>query len=184
MNEVLKAISERYSCRAFADKKPSDEIMNAIAKAAVEAPSGMNKQGWRVIMVKDTALIKEMDDDGMASLKAQADQSAYERMMGRGGKLFYNAPCMFVVVNEKGGSELDVGLVTENITLAAQSLGLGSIIVGMLRMPLSGARGEEFKQRLCFPEGFGFGMAVLVGYEAATGGKPHEPDFSKIIVVE
>jgi len=182
MNEVLKAIAERYSCRAYTDEKPSDEIIDAIAKAAVQAPSGMNKQGWRVIVVKDTALIKEMDDDGMTSLKAMEDQSSYERMMGRGGKLLYNAPCMMVVVNEKGGSELDVGLVTENITLAATSLGLGSIIVGMLRLPLSGARGAEFKQRLGFPEGFDFGMAVLFGYEVAKG-EPHAPDMDKLIVV-
>ena len=184
MNEVLKAISERYSCRAFTDEKPSDDIINAIAKAAVEAPSGMNKQGWRVIVVKDSALIKEIDADGMATLKAQEDQSAYERMMGRGGKLLYNAPCMIVVVNEAGGSELDVGLVSQNVTLAATSLGLGSIIVGMLRMPLSGTRGDEFKKRLGFPEGFDFGMSILFGYEAAKGGKPHVPDMDKIIVIE
>ena len=183
MNEVLKAIAERYSCRAYTEEMPSDEILQAIAKAAVEAPSGMNRQAWRVIVVKDTSLIKEIDDDGMASLKAQEDQSAYERMLDRGGKLLYNAPCMMVVVNEPGSSELDVGLVTQNITLAATSLGLGSIIVGMLRLPLSGARGDEFKKRLSFPEGFEFGIGILMGY-AANDGAPHEPDMSKIIVVK
>lgn len=57
MNETLKVIAERYTCRDYKDEMPSDEILQAIAEAAIEAPSGMNRQAWRVIVVKDRALI-------------------------------------------------------------------------------------------------------------------------------
>ena len=182
MNEVLKAIANRYSCRAYTDVMPDDDTLQAIAKAAVAAPSGMNRQGWRVIVIKDTALLQEIDTYSMASFKAQADQSTYKRMMDRGGKMLYNAPCMIVVVTEPDSSSMDCGIVAQNITLAATSLGLGSVICGILGMPLAGERGEEFKNRLGFPDGFGFGIAILLGY-ADKEGAPHEPDLDKIIVV-
>lgn len=43
-----------------------------------------------------------MKDSLMDYLSKQEDKSAYERMMGRGGKVFYNAPCMFVIVQIEG----------------------------------------------------------------------------------
>jgi len=48
----------------------------------------------------------------------------------------------------------------------------------------AGDKGEEFKQRLGFPDGYEIGIAVLLGYAANPGGKPHEPDFGKITVIE
>ena len=183
MNEVLKAIAERYSCRAYTDVMPDDDTLQAIAKAGVAAPSGMNRQAWRIIVVKDTVLMREIDADGMSLFKAMPDQSIYERMMGRGGKMLYNAPCMMVVVTEPDCSQMDIGIVAQNITLAATSLGLGSIICGILGSPLSGARGEEFKKRLGFPDNYEFGIGILMGY-AEKDGAPHEPDLEKIIVVE
>ena len=53
MNDTLKVITERYSCRDFRDEMPLDEILQAIAEAGVKAPSSMNRQPWRVIVVKD-----------------------------------------------------------------------------------------------------------------------------------
>lgn len=181
MNDVLKTIAKRYSCRAFNGVMPDDETLQAIAKAAVAAPSGTNRQPWRVIISKDTALIKEIDDEGMSILKANPDQSAYERMMGRGGKMLYNAPCMMVVVIEPDDrAVMDCGIVAENISLAATSLGVDNVICGMIGMPLSGPKGDDFKKRLCFPDGFVFGISILLGYAEKTAA-PHEPDLGKII---
>ena len=74
---------------------------------------------------------------------------------------------------------LDCGIVSQNIALAAQALGLGNVICGMANIPLSGEKGAGYKEKIGFPEGWEFGMAVLVGYAAAPG-KPHEPDMGKI----
>jgi nitroreductase len=98
--------------------------------------------------------------------------------MERGGSLYYNAPCMFLILKQPG-TDLDCGIVSENIALAAHALGLGNVICGMANVPLSGENGAKFKQRLSFPEGYEFGMAVLVGYAVAPG-KPHAADMGKI----
>ena len=96
MNETLKVIARRYTCRDYKGEMPPDEILRAIAEAAIRAPSGMNRQAWRVIVVTDRDLIGDMEDEGMSYLAGMADKSSYNRIMERGGRLFYGAPCLIV----------------------------------------------------------------------------------------
>jgi nitroreductase len=182
MNETLKTIAERYSCRDFADTALTNEQIKAIAGAGLAAPSAMNRQPWHIIIVTDKGLIEELDAEGMGILAAN-DKSTYERIMSRGGKLFYNAPCMVVVALEgPEPSAMDCGILSQNVALAAHSLGLGSVICGMAGIPLSGPRGDEFKKRLRFPDGYCFGMAVLAG-KAKSGKAPHELDMGKVTYI-
>ena len=103
--------------------------------------------------------------------------------MSRGGKLYYNAPCMFLILKQSVVQDADIGIVSENIALAATALGLGNVICGMAAIPFNGAKGELFKKKAGIDEGWGFGMAVLVGY-AEKSGAPHEPDMSKIRFID
>ena len=181
MNDTLKVIRSRYSCRAYGEREVAAEDLKVLAEAAVTAPSAMNRQGWRVVVVSDRELIREMDEEGMRVLET-ADKAAFERMNSRGGKLFYNAPAMILVLTDASKDAMDCGIVTQTIALAAQSMGIANVICGMAYIPLSGEKGAEFKSRLRFPEGFDFGMAVLLGYEEASG-TPHTPDLEKILYV-
>jgi nitroreductase len=183
MNETLKTIAERYSCRDFADTALTDEQIKAIVEAGLAAPSGMNRQPWHIIIVTDKGLIEELDNEGISILSAADDKSVYERIMSRGGKMFYNAPCMVVVASE--GAEpaaMDCGILSQNVALAAHSLGLGSVICGMAGIPFSGSRRNELKKRLRFPNGYCFGIAILVG-TAKSGKAPHELDMRKVTYI-
>ena len=182
MNETLKTIANRYSCRAYESRLPEKNMLEAIALAAVRSPSGMNRQPWQINVITDKAFIDEMDAEGMKILSEAEDKTTYERFMNRGGKLYYNAPCMFLIL-KKPGTDMDIGIVSENIALAAESLGLGNVICGMANIALSGPKGEAFKKKAGFSEGWEFGMAVLAGY-ATQPGAPHEPDMSKIVFVD
>lgn len=179
MNETLKTIAARYSCRSYTGEAVAKEKVEAIALAAVQSPSGMNKQPWKIVVIQDKALIDEMDAALMGKLAAQEDKAAYERMMARGGKVFYNAPCMFVIAKETG-TDLDCGIVSENIALAASSLGLGNVICGMAGMVFTTENGEKFKTQI-IPAGYEFGVAVLVGEAVNPEGTPHVPDMDKIV---
>ena len=185
---TIETIRIRYSCRAFSEKMPSDEDLKIIAEAAVAAPSGMNRQLWRAIVVKNKELLDDLETEGMKNLAAVPDKGMYDRIMSRGGKLYYNAPCMIVVPVAKAepvGAEIfDCGIVSENIALAATSLGIDNLICGLAAFSFSGDRNEEFKRRLGFPSGYEIGIAVLLGYAASPGGKPHEPDLSKITIID
>ena len=181
MNETIQTIATRYSCRSYTGESIEAEKIEAMAKAAVQSPSAMNQQPWQIIVIEDKALLDEMDVTTMEMLSQMEDTSMYDRIMGRGGKLFYNAPCMFIVA-KKLETDLDCGIVTENIALAASSLGLGNVICGLARLMFNTEKGEEYKAKL-IPEGYEFGMSVLVGYSTNPSGEPHEPDMSKITYI-
>ena len=182
MNEVIKTIFERYSCRDFSPQPLDSGQVDILVKCALAAPSAMNRQPWHIITITDKALIEEMDSYIMAGIKA-GNEDWYNRMLERGGKIFYNAPCLMVIA--KDGSDaatLDCGIVSQNIALAAHAMGLGSVICGMARMAFDGEKGEGFKKRIKLPEGYEFGMSVCVG-AALSGKAPHEPDMGKVTYI-
>lgn len=186
MNETLKNIAARYTCRDYKSEMPPDEALKAIAQAAIQAPSGMNRQAWRVIVVKDGDLIQEMDAEGMAYLANMEDKAMYNRIVERGGRLFYGAPCMIVVPIDQAQyapALIDCGILCQNIALAATSLGIANTMCGLTGLAFaSGKRAEEFSKRLGFPEGYAFGCSVLLGY-AKEAQVPHVPDQEKISFV-
>jgi nitroreductase len=135
-------------------------------------------------MITDKALIDEMDVESMSILRADEDRSTYELFMERGGKIFYDAPCMMMVASDGSDwANMDCGIVSQNVSLAAHSLGLGSVICGMARIPLSGPRGDEFKERMQFPKGYVFGVAILFG-KVKSGKEPHELDRGKVTFIK
>ena len=183
MNETLKIIAARYSCRDFTGAALKDEEIKALVDAALAAPSGMNRQPWHIIIVNDKSLIDELDVEAMSILAAAKDKSGYERIKSRGGKVYYNAPCMVLVTSDDSDfAPMDCGILSQNVALAATSLGLGSVICGMAGIPLSGPRGDELKKRLKFPNGYRFAISILVG-AAKSGKAPHELDKSKVTYI-
>jgi Nitroreductase len=178
MNETLNTIKNRYSCRNYTGEPIEPEKIEAIALAGVQAPSSMNNQPWKIIAVTNKELIDEMNNEGLNVLEKAEDKSAYERIKSRGGKLFYNAPAMFLVL-KKAGKDLDCGIVSANISLAATSLGLGNVICAMTSIPLNSPNGAIFKEKLGINEDWEFGMSILVGITNDQG-TPHTPDITKI----
>jgi len=183
MNEVLKAIAARNSCRNFSSEPLTDEQISALVNAGLAAPSAVNRQPWHIIVVTDKALIEEMDKSAMEIFK-ESNQELYNRMMERGGSVFYNAPCIiYVAKDDSDWATLDCGIVTQNIALAAHSLGLGNVICGMANAPLNGPKGDDFKKRIKLPMGYSFGMSICIG-KAISGKEPHELDPQKVTYVK
>jgi nitroreductase len=183
---TLQAIATRYSCRDFDGRLPDEADLQKIAEAGVQAPSGMNRQQWRVVVITNAALLAEMEAEGLRVMQSMPDPSLYERILARGGKLFYGAPCLIALpiaeANPPGAEYFDAGILAENIALAATDLGLASCLCGFTAFCFAGAKGAEFMARLGFPEGYGIGLGVLIGYEKAAG-LPHAPDLGKISFV-
>lgn len=61
-NAVLDNIYQRRSVRNYSDKEVPDEIIREIIRAGTYAPSAVNKQPWRFVVVKNRQLIDEYDD--------------------------------------------------------------------------------------------------------------------------
>lgn len=181
MNEVLKAIADRNSCRDFSPQPLSDAHIAELVKAALAAPSAMNLQPWHIIVLTDKQLIEELDNEIMEYIKH--DEEWHKRFMDRGGTVFYDSPCIiFIAQDGSDAAPLDCGIVSQNIALAAHSMGLGSVICGMARYSLVGEKGDDFMRRLKFPQGYTFGMSVCVG-KTQTDKVPHDLDMNKVTYI-
>ena len=77
-------------------------------------------------------------------------------------------------------SKLDAGITVQNIALAAQSMKLGSLIIGIIDDVMRGEKKDYFAKLLKFPDNHEFAIAVAVGHRA-TEKKPHEIDFDKSV---
>ena len=185
MNETLAILAHRYSCRSYTDEKLTEEQLKAIAQAAIQAPSAMNRQPWHISLVTQPELLAELEAEGEKMLQ-QTDPVAYERVLGRMGKLFYNAPCVVMIAvkpaNPAGAERVDLGIVAQNVVLAATSLGLDNVHCGLAAFCFAGEKRAEFEKRLTFPEGYECGIGVLIGHGTALG-TPHTPDESKITYI-
>jgi len=183
MNDTLQTIAKRYSCRNFSDKLISDADLQAVAEAGIQAPSAMNRQGWHITVVTGKPLISEIEAEGMRVLSELPDKSTYERIMGRGGKLFYNAQAVIFIAVKDGETnayaKVDLGIVAQNISLAATSLGIDNCHCGLVKFCFASGKADGFKRKLKFPDGYECNYGVLLGYGKEQGA-PHAPDKSKI----
>ena len=171
-NEVLQAIADRRSIRAYAEAQLTEEQLQALLDAAVQSPSAVNRQPWHFSVVQSKTLLDAFDDAIRAELLKNAEGDAKARYENPGYSVFYHAPTVIFISLPKPVpsvfAPVDAGIAVENIALAAQSLGLGSVILGMPRMVFETERGEEFRKAFKFPEGYDFCIAIAVGTPTAT----------------
>ncbi|MDR0751497.1 MAG: nitroreductase family protein [Christensenellaceae bacterium] len=186
MNDTLLTIARRFSCRDFIDKPICESDLLTICKSALASPSGMNRQNWQIVLIENKVIIKEMEDEGLKNLQSYHDKTLYNRIMGRGGKLFYNAPCMIIIAIKerfpKGAELIDLGIVSQNISLAATSMGIDNCHCGFAAFCFAGTKGTEFKQKLQFFDGYECGLGVLLGY-ARESKKPHDLNLEKLTII-
>jgi len=182
-SETLDVIANRYSCRAFSDKPVPGDVLDAILTAGLHAPSAVNAQPWRLIVVTDKALIDQIDATGVALLETN-DTASYDRTMGRGGHMLYNTPVIVLIARplaDNTYADLDCGIMASHLVLAAASLGVNSCIAGMPRVLFAGPQGEALSKKLGIPDGYRFALSVMLGYAAGDAKPGHEIDPSKII---
>jgi len=130
MNETLRIINERRSCRAYRSDPVPEEAIAAIVDAGLWAPTGMNKQDRHFTVIRDKSILDRMNKLARTTLP----EPALTRLIGRNNgnpdiSVHYFAPALIVL----SGSEVSCAIAAENICIAAQSLGLGSIMLGMVK---------------------------------------------------
>lgn len=165
-NEVLKAIAERRSTRGFEPNTPlTEEQINALIAAATASPNALNEQSWHFTFCSNPLTIFAVETEVGRIIMAGSDNAAKQRMKSRKMKVFYDAPTVVFISSDPQSNwkELDAGVAAENIALAAQSMGLGSVIIGMCKPAFEGEGSDEFKKMLKFPQGYQFTLAVALG---------------------
>lgn len=183
MSEILKAIAERSSIRAYKKEALTETEINSLITAGLQAPTARNLQEVHISVLDGShPILAEIEKEKRAVLAADADEKAKESILNNPDNFYYNAPTVFILSADKDlyWNKLDAGISAENIVLAAQSLGLGSLIIGIIRGALAGEKKEYFAKALQFPENYEFAIAVAVGHKD-TEKTPHEIDFEKSV---
>jgi nitroreductase len=176
-NETIQTIMARRSIRAFKSQPVDREVMDAILKCAINAPSARNSQSWEVRVTDDPEFIEGLND----AVKENAAKSGDERMAKmvsnpKWSGLFYGAPTVvFVADTEDRWSESDCGMFCENLMLAAQSLGVGSVALGSPAMMLSAPGMEDYLAKLEIPSDHHIYLVIALGYpDQSPDAKPRD----------
>jgi nitroreductase len=129
MNETLRVIHERRSCRAYKNDPIPEETLAAIVDAGLWAPTGMNRQDRHFTIIRDKATLDRMNKLTSAKMPEPARARLVERNNGNPDiSVHYFAP-VFIILS---GGESSCSIAAENICIAAQSLGIGSCIIGLV----------------------------------------------------
>ncbi len=168
MNEVMNAILARRSVRAFTDKQITKEDLDAILKCASYAPSAMNNQNWHFTAIREAAFIEKVNGWIVSEIKESGNPSLEGILERSNGKVFRNARCVVVVATEKGDrfGIINASAATQNMLLAAHSLGIGSCWIGTVGILGTSRRADYYASELKIPKGYAPFFGVTLGYSA------------------
>lgn len=153
-SDFLDLIMTRTSIRSYQDKPVEEAKIEQILRAAMAAPSAGNKQPWKFIVVRDRNLLSQISANLHTIRMAE------------------KAPMAIVVCGDlnntfpEDGRDYwveDTSAASENILLAAHSLGLGAVWCGIYPMR---ERGAFMQKLLRLPENIVPLNVVPIGYPA------------------
>lgn len=157
MNETLKVLETRRSCRNFKPDMISEEELQEIIKAGTYAPTGMGKQSPLIIAVTN----KELRD-------RLAEENRKIGGWKEGFDPFYGAPVILIVLANKACPTYvyDGSLVLGNLMNAAESLGVASIWIHRAKEEFNSEFGKKILAELGVEGDYeGIGHCAL-GYAA------------------
>ena len=172
-NSVLDAIRARRSIVRFDSKPVDEEKVEAILEAGRWAPSWLNKQPWRFLVIRDKSLKEKL---------SQAVPTVFSRGLRE-------APlCIAIVVDPKEDPfhYVEAGAIaTQNMALAAQSIGLNTGWIGVFNVENRKKSSEQaVKQILGIPKDYRVISLLPIGHTGAEIMKPERKEMEQLVYTE
>jgi nitroreductase len=174
MNETLLSIKNRRSTKKFQARQISEQELQAILEAGILAPNARNQQKWQFTVMQK----KDLMDKMVVIIKENIMKSNNEFLKQRASvpnyHTFYNAPTVIMITADEKAQwiELDCGAAMENMTLAAESMGIGSCIIASSAFLLESEKGKTYRKELVIPEGYKYICTVAFGYKQGENPNP------------
>lgn len=165
MSTVFEAVTKRSSTRGYTSESLTEEELEKIIDAGLKAPTAANKQEIHFTVLNgDNTVLAELEEE-KNKLRGLKDQPH---------NFYYEAPTVIILSADASykWSPLDAGIAVENMALVAEELGLGNLIIGCIYDALRGEKKEYFAEKLAFPAGYEYEIAIAVGHKAVTK-EPH-----------
>ncbi|NUU61061.1 nitroreductase family protein [Paenibacillus agri] len=156
-NGVSSLFLNRWSPRAFEDRKVSEEDLNAILGAAHWAPSSYNDQPWRFVVAK-----------------TEEQLAVFHQFLGDFNKLWAStAPVLVLVASDtkrengdpNGAHAFDAGTAWGYLALEATLKGLATHAIG-------GFDRQQAKAALNLPEQYDLHAVIAIGYQGDKSSLP------------
>jgi nitroreductase len=157
-------IEQRRARRMLRSDPIPDDVIERIMTAASFAPSCMNNQPWRFIVVREAA--------GLALVKEN---------LSRGNAWASPSPCIILGATK---SDLDCQLdggrdyAFFDTGMAAMALQLQAAREGLYAHPIGGFRAPELAKALSIPRDYTLLIAVILGYPGTDGQHLSEKQFA------
>lgn len=166
--DVMEAIYQRRSVRAYTDQPVDKAAIEALIKAATQAPSSMNEQPWAFAVVQNATQLAQWSERIKAyvlkRLKPGSPLATYRDMISDPAyDVFHRARTLIIICArpDAHNGEEDCCLAAQNLMLAACAMGMGTCPIGFARPWLGQAR---IKQSLGIPDDYVPVFPVVVGY--------------------
>jgi nitroreductase len=184
-DDLYALLSTTRSIRRISDAPVSEEVLLRIMQAAVWAPSGGNRQPWRIIAVRDRVIKEKIGRLYAAEWEQYVEYNvvAQVREAYSGGTrlaesladvpvlaMFVHDPSALYVTDADLGRHPVVGGASlypavQNFLLAARAEGLGGVLTTLVCN-----RETELRDILKFPTGWGVHAMVPLGYPKGNHG--------------
>jgi nitroreductase len=182
--ELDICIKRRRSVRSYRDEPVSKEQIEAVLEAGVLAPTGMNRQPWKFIIIEDHNLIKYVSEETKILVQQMMPPMA-EKFQTKADIICYNAPVLILICTEKDKqwghtNLLDSVLAAQNMFLKAYELGLGTCYMGFVQLLSSK---PEVLKKIGVPEGYEMMVPFILGHPKTKQGvgKRNKPEILKWI---
>ena len=157
MNEVLKVLKERRSCRSYRPEQITDEELNAVLEAGTYAPTARGQQSPIIVAVQNPAVVEQLRKMNAAVLGTpEADPSVLVVLAARDNtNRVYDGSC-----------------VMSNLMNAAKAVGLASCWVHRAKEVFDSEEGKALLRQWGVEGDYeGIGHCIL-GYRADTAPAP------------
>lgn len=173
MNQIIEAMLQRRSCRAYEATQVDESALQEILLAGTYAASGMGRQAAKIVVVQDPETREQLRAMN-AAIMGNPDMDP-----------FYGAPtvCVILADTQVRTWQEDGSLVLGNMMLAASALGIGSCWIHRAREEFDSAEGKALLEKWGIPDTYrGVGHCIL-GYPAAPAAKARERKADYIVRV-
>ena len=172
-NATIETILSRRSIRSYKPELISEQALDTIINCAINAPSARNLQPWEVRVVQNPEILKSIVD-------------GYKVFIGKpdAKSPFHDAPTVIFVAYQKENSfgQLDCGWLGQNILLAAESMNIGTCVVGSPVNYLNSPEAKDIVSKLNFSEGYEIVYTITMGYKnESPDAKPRDKGKVQII---
>jgi len=137
MQETIKDLKERRSCRSFRAEQVREEELKQILEAGIYAPSARGAQSAIIIVVQDQETIGKLSELNAAVIgKPELDP-------------FYGAPTVAIVLADKSYPTrvYDGSVVMANMLNAAHAMGVGSCWIHRAKEMFESEEGKELLEK-------------------------------------